>query len=66
MSAGSKVIVVRIPDALLAEMHECIDGRNERTASEPWDVSAFVRLVIREALDKRRRSRRPRRKREVK
>lgn len=60
MTAGNPRIVVRIPPALKREMLEAIKSRNHRTREEPWELSDFVRIAIRDKLHHIQRSRRRR------
>lgn len=63
MSNGSPRVTIRIPNPLLDEMWTVVTERNERTANEPWDFSAFILAAIREKLTHMKRSRTYRRKR---
>lgn len=60
MTAGNPKIVVRIPPDLKRQMLEAIKSRNHRTREEPWELSDFVRIAIRDKLHHIQRSRRRR------
>jgi len=55
MSAGSKIVPVRIPDALHQEISLAIVLANETRKEEPYDMSSWIRKAIMEKLDHLRR-----------
>lgn len=57
MSKGTKAYSLRISDDDMAQIEETIARRNSFSADEPWDWSKFVRIAIREKINKMRRSR---------
>lgn len=46
MSAGSKIVPVRIPESLAAEMMWNLSARNNTTSREPWTLSDWIRHAI--------------------
>lgn len=61
MSAGSRIVPVRIPEDLELAILDCIAGRNLRSPNEPWTMSEFIRQAITEKLCHMERSRSRRR-----
>ena len=60
MSKGTDRYTVRLPSDLMSEVATTIYRRNLHAEGEPWDLSAFLRVAIREKLHKMERSRRKR------
>ncbi len=57
VSAGSKIVPVRIPPELLRRIEIQILQRNIHTAEEPWVMSDFIKISIERNLRKMERSR---------
>jgi len=57
MSLGSKRVIFRIPKKLNEEMLLAVLQRNTFSREEPWTISRFMLVAIREKLDKMERSR---------
>jgi Arc/MetJ-type ribon-helix-helix transcriptional regulator len=51
-SGASKIVQVRIPDDMLAEITKRIQASMSYTLTEPWTISTFIRDCVRERLDK--------------
>lgn len=60
MGKGSRKLNFRISESLYAEALETIERRNNWTTDEPWDLTKFVRIAIRDKIKKMARSRKPR------
>lgn len=60
MSKGSKIVPVRIPDEMLAEMESAVASQNFHTKGEPLTVSGWIRQCVERELRDRRRKRRNR------
>ena len=58
MSLGTDRYTFRLPKALMDVVAETIARRNDWTRNEPWDLSEFVRVALREKVKKMARSRR--------
>ncbi len=58
MSKGNRIVPVRISDDLYQQMLDAIEGRNNKTQEEPFNVSDFIRYCIRVKLNHRLRSNR--------
>jgi hypothetical protein len=58
MSKGSKVVPIRFPTDLLAEVMAAIASRNEWTYEEPNSLGEWIRDACRERLNKLKRGRR--------
>ena len=56
MSKGSKVVPVRIPDELLAEIESAIESANYHTKGEIYTVSSWIRKQLEMKLHNLRRS----------
>lgn len=56
MTKGNPVLLVRVERELHEQITECIQRRNRRTREEPWDMSKFIRVAIRDKLAKMKRS----------
>lgn len=63
MSAGSKIVPVRIPADLEVEIAACISSRNSWTTNVPWTMSDFIRAACWEKIQHMTRSRRPKTRR---
>lgn len=50
MSRGTRAIVIRVPDELVAQVVEMLASRNARTADVPWTFSDWVRQAIHDKL----------------
>jgi len=61
MSRGTPVVPVRVDQETMALVMETIQRRNFWTQCEPWSVSDFIRIALREKIAKMARCRRPRR-----
>lgn len=46
MSQGSKIVPVRMPPALLAEIQIAVDRHNQFTLGEPLTVSEWIRRAV--------------------
>ncbi len=57
MSKGNKIVPLRIPPDMLAEVEERIARRNDATAAEIWTLSGYIRHCIASDLAHARRSR---------
>lgn len=57
MSRGTRKAVVRIATDLLQEIQETIGRRNQWVGRYPWTLSDFLRIALREKIEKMRRSR---------
>lgn len=57
MSLGNPKILVRLPTEELDALRESIESANAHRSGEPWTMSEFVRVAIREKLAKMERSR---------
>jgi hypothetical protein len=57
MTKGNPKLIVRVPGQLIDEMRLAIAQRNRRTRDEPWVMSDFVRVAIRDKLAHIKRSR---------
>lgn len=57
MSKGTDRYTFRLPQDMMAEVAATIYRRNLHTDREPWELSEFVRVAIREKLAKMERSR---------
>jgi len=57
MSRGSKIVPVRIPDEMLAEVQEAVDSQNFHTKGVPLRVSEWIRKCIEVKLKHLKRSR---------
>lgn len=62
MSKGSTIVPVRIPSDLLRQVEETYLGRNLFAPKNPWTLSDFVRVALKEKIAKMQRSRKKRRK----
>ncbi len=60
MSKGTTRYTVRLPDDLMTQVATTIYRRNLHSDREPWDLSAFLRVAIREKLLKMERCRKRR------
>lgn len=58
MSKGTDRYTFRLPQELMAAVATTIYRRNLHTDKEPWELSEFVRVAIKEKLAKMERSRR--------
>jgi len=56
-SKGTPMIGVRIPPILRAHIELVIEHRNDNSTEEPWTLSAFVAIALREKIEKMARSR---------
>lgn len=56
-SKGTPIIGVRIPPILRAHIEIVIAHRNDNSREEPWTLSAFVAIALREKIQKMARSR---------
>lgn len=61
MSRGNTILTFRIDGGLQEDMELAIASRNEHSREAPWTTTDFIRLAIREKIDKGIRSRRARR-----
>jgi len=57
MSAGNKILNVRIEDALYERMQEELTRRNEASAEAVWTMSDYVRKAVLEKISHADRSR---------
>jgi len=57
MSRGNRILSTRMPVELLTEMEITVARRNIHTREEPWNITRFLQIAIREKLDKMERSR---------
>lgn len=57
MTVGNPKLIVRVPRELIAEVKEAIRRRNLRSREEPWVISDFVRIALRDKLHHMQRSR---------
>lgn len=62
MSRGNRIIKVRITAEFAAAIEAQILSRNNHSAEEPWVISDWIRVAMREKLDKMRRCRAPRKR----
>lgn len=57
MSKRSKIVVVRIQDAMYEEMTKAMESRNRQSRDEPLLMSSFIRYCIRTKIDHMKRGR---------
>jgi Arc/MetJ-type ribon-helix-helix transcriptional regulator len=57
VSEGTPRHTFRLEDELVAEVVKTVHKRNTYTGDVPWTISDFVRIALREKLDKMARSR---------
>jgi hypothetical protein len=50
MSAGNKIIPVRVSDVMDQEIHLAIQSRNSHSKGEVWTVSDFIRAAVEDKL----------------
>lgn len=60
MSRGNVIVKTRVPADLLAAIEVQIAKRNHHSAEQPWDMSDWIRVAMREKLAKMIRCRAPR------
>lgn len=57
MTEGNPKLLVRVSREMRDQIKEAIRRRNLRSRDEPWDMSAFIRVAIRDKLHHMERSR---------
>jgi len=57
MSAGSKIVPVRMPAEMLGKLNQTIAEVNKRRRHQPYDISSFIRQAILDKINHYHRSR---------
>jgi hypothetical protein len=63
VSKGTRIIGIRVPDALRAKIETAVTRSEQSATREPFTLTTFILAAIREKLDHMARSRRPGRRR---
>jgi len=61
-SPGNQIVPVRFDATTLSSMRDAVEQRNFFTKKEPWNMSDFIRVAVREKLAHMERSRKGRKR----